>query len=330
MDREGIRGLQEKLTQKKKNGVWRFFINTSNKLMGWENALNLWVEIDNISQDSGWGEASKFMLSKMKIEIDAGGDVGKIKRNKKATLVVGINHEAILEPFILAALLGKRRSALVSLKVLQLLGKGYKKYILPVMPRRYAVDEKRFAKWIVNKVHPRGRFYGIEQLRAVEIDEMNEKVFEQSVKKLEDGEDVILFAPGGKVVQSSWGRSSGEIICRINKKKIKDVRVAFFKFGGITQLETARRFWKAANGRGMEKLKVKVESREGFGVEELKNILGDNFNPKGVVEYLKMWSLEEFGYNKVVEKKIWNFPKIIYQPAYAKLMTLLTFIRVRL
>jgi hypothetical protein len=64
LDREGIRGLQEKLTQKKKNGVWRFFINTSNKLMGWENALNLWVEIDNISQDSGWGEASKFMLSK--------------------------------------------------------------------------------------------------------------------------------------------------------------------------------------------------------------------------------------------------------------------------
>ncbi len=330
LNKEGLSGLQKKLDDKKKNRVWKGVLKISNDLLGWENMLNLWVKIDNKAVKDGWAEASKTLLNKVKIEISNKGDLEMIKERKETTLMIGVNHEAVLEPFILAAILGERKTSLISLKVLQLLGRGYRQFIMPVMPRRYAADEKRFNRWVVNKVHPRGRFYGIEGLKAAEIDEMNEKAFAKAINNLEKGTDVILFAAGGKVAKSSWGRALGEIVCRIDKRKRSNIRVALFNFSGIKQKEVAKRFWRAASGKSLDKMEVTVESRRGFSVQEIKDTLGDNFDSKNIVNYLKEWSLEEFGYNKVKEKKTWNLPQLVYQPAYARVMTLLTFIRMRM
>lgn len=323
-------GLKSKIAEKKQKWWWRWPLQAGNKILGWENMMNFWIKIDSKAEEEDWGTASKELISKLGIELDTGEDLERIRKNKKATLVLGVNHEAILEPFIIASLLGDRRVSLISLKVLQVLGRAYSKYIMPVMPRRYAKDEKRFKRWIVNKVHPRARLYGIEELKVVEIDEMNEKVFNRAAKRLMEGMDVVLFATGGKVAQAAWGRGLGEIVNRVSKEKRSDVQIAFFHFDGLRQMEVVKRFWMAANGKKLKKINVRVNCHKGFELSRIEQALGERFEPKSIVEYIKAWSLEKFGYNKVRERNMWKWPKLVYQPVYARLMTIWAFVRMRI
>ena len=174
--------------------------------------------------------AKIFRFLKIKIEGDSLKDWDVAG---KPVLVLGLNHEAIIEPFVLRKLIKRNDVGIVGIKSYGWLAKRIGWKFLPVMPKKYAIDlpKKQVLKNVLNPIK---LAYLLEMMTTSQIEELNNKSIAGAVKIIKGGGMVIIFVRGGNGLLAKKGRGA-EIIANTLKDQGVKFETVEVGFSGLTR-----------------------------------------------------------------------------------------------
>lgn len=288
---EGVEGVGKKLENWKNNFFNRQILRLCRRYIGIERLIQEWVEMEKQIKHEGLAVTSDKLLRRIGVEMEIKGRVStEVMKAGRPVLVVGLNHEGTIEPFVVASALRRKDVWLISMKSFMLLGKNWAERILPVLPKRFGSDYRHWRKNIENRINLVFGVYKSEKLTMAQIERMNRKTFRRTAKKLEKGGAVMLFVTGGGNIKAKWGRGVGEIISLVPAEMRDKVLIQPVQFEGINH-------WKAimaareAFTKGKSKVrKIQVTFQEPITVSRLIKNLTDP-NPWSLTEALRMMSL---------------------------------------
>ncbi len=131
----------------------------------------------------------------------------------KPAILMGINHEAIIEPILLVSLLDRADIRFLGMKVFQYLGPRVAARILPVLPGKIAMDYQGSSRAsISNKLDPVYQLYRMENLSAVEVKILNQQSIDMATQHVASGGILMLYPCGGHSIEKEWYSGLGRIL----------------------------------------------------------------------------------------------------------------------
>lgn len=131
----------------------------------------------------------------------------------KPAILMGINHEAIIEPILLVSLLDRADIRFLGMKVFQYLGPRVAAHILPVLPGKIATDYQGSTRAsISNKLDPIYQLYRMENLSTIDIKALNEQSIDMATQHLASGGILMLYPCGGHSIEKEWFSGLGRIL----------------------------------------------------------------------------------------------------------------------
>lgn len=221
LKKNGIKGISDRLDAGKDHFFLKILFLLEHKYLGLRSLLNFWLDLDKFIPEKGLSFASRLFVSKLGLKVKKNCSPEILNKSGKPVIFIGINHEAYLEPFLVFSILERNDIKVIAMKPYQILGQNFSKHILPVMIKKYARDNMRLKHRLENKIDLLKAFYRAENLTKKEIESLNRRSFNLSVKFLQQGGALVIFPAGGYGLERSWGNGIGEIIKRLGKNKRK-------------------------------------------------------------------------------------------------------------
>jgi len=280
----GIKQLSNKLEGlKTKKGFRKTLYLLDKKLLGGRQFIYHCAQAEEKIAKLGISKVSSKLLEKLGLDCQVIKEVNPESKEDGAVLFVGLNHQAFIEPIILAASVKRNDLYLIAMKTYQLIGKGVKKHLLPVMPRRYTSGRiKKLWEKIENLFIFTTNFYSLENVSLKKAKDINNSSLEKAVRLLRQGHAVAIFPGGGRRLSQRWKRGLGEIIHRLQKTGVNQVRLIPVYFSKISKFKVIKTIRNNCLG-GKDTAKIKVHFGKEIHLKELETFS----NPAEIIDFLK-------------------------------------------
>lgn len=210
--------------------------------------------------------ASEFMMEALGIEVKY-KDPKKWKISKTAPVIlVGLNHETIVEPFAITSIIGREKMKFVANLGLTHWVDG--RVLIPVVARRYAVDRpltlKRLGERFADIFRPLNRKIREKKFTLSQIEKINRDAFKETDNVLEGNGMVMIYPTGGGDRNKTWARGIGEMIKGLIKNQKNDAQLVVVEVRGVNIHENNWRIvWRAITGKTwFGKMKVEMEVKK--------------------------------------------------------------------
>lgn len=289
-------GLIEKIERKReKNLKVKFFHYLDQKCIGVLNSMKYFSALEKNLPNEGLQSIAQSYLNRIRIRYLLEKDLPQFTfENNRPVLFVGMNHEAIIEPLIMAAILKRQDWQLVGFKAFQVMGDHLAKFILPVLTKRHAVDYKNnLKKSIQDFFNPLSRLYQAEKLTIQEIEKMNKNSIAAASQNLVKGKAVIVFPGGAGKTNFSWKGGIGEIISQIPPSHAEKINVLPVHFTGISKINFFKNMCLSFVKKMPERT-VKVTVGKARIIKDLRDEMGENSDPSKISILLQRILLRDF------------------------------------
>lgn len=291
-------GLIEKIERKREKSLKvKFFHFLDQKCIGVLNLMKYFSDLEKDLPNEGLHSVANNFLNRIRIKYLLEKDCPKFtSENDRPVLFVGINHEAIVEPLIMAAILKRQDWRLVGFKALQVMGDHLAKFVIPVLMRRHAVDYKNnLEKSIQNLFNPVSRLYQAEKLTIKEIKKLNQDSITTASQSLVNGKAVVIFPGGAGKVNFGWKSGIGEIIKQIPPSCSEKITILPVYFTGISRINFFRNMCLSFIQEMPERM-VKVALGKARTIRELMGEIGENNEPSQISILLQRILLKDFAF----------------------------------
>ena len=170
-------------------------------------------------------------------------------------ILLGINHEAIVEPLIIASLLNRPDVRFVGMKVFQYLGKNISDLIYPVLPKKVAIDyQGGCMQTLKSRLDIVLEMYRMESLTIAQIERLNDTSLKSAAVHVEYGGLLIIFPNGGRSIDRSWYPGVGKLIKRLQQPLTTTIPIYPIRTSGICRNQLGQCVRNAAAGNPKQTL----------------------------------------------------------------------------
>lgn len=215
------------------------------------------------TRSEGVKAASQFMMDALGVEVkDNSCQKWKIS-NSEPVILVGLNHETIVEPFAITSLIGREKMKFIA--NYGLTNWVDRKILIPVIARRYAIDRpmtlKRIGERWADIFRPLNRKIREKKFTLAVIEKNNTEAFKEAENELNKNGMVMIYPTGGGDRNKPWARGIGELISGLINNKKSGAQLVVVEVKGVNIHENNWRIvWRAITGRTWNgKMKTEME-----------------------------------------------------------------------
>jgi len=209
----GIEGLIDTIDDPNHRLLTRLILAADKRFIGLTQFARDWVDLEKQLESRSVPEMAREFIDYLALKLQINQFPAQFSRPGRPAILLGLNHEAYLEPVVLVSLLHRNDMRIMGMKVFQYLGPRLAEYILPVLSKKVAVDyygDKKSALYkLLNPVY---RLYLLESRSVEESRHLNRKSIQQAADHLSAGGVLITFPGGGQHIHRPWYRGTGEIL----------------------------------------------------------------------------------------------------------------------
>jgi hypothetical protein len=228
----------------------RILLFIDKKFIGALQFARDWVHFESQVENISLPDVARSIYDYLGLEIHRGDLPAEFSQSGQPALLLGLNHEAVIEPIILISLLNRDDVKLPGMKVFQYLGPNISEYILPLLPKKVANDYCGNTKPTTsNKLDPFYQLYCLEDKSTEEIFRLNQSSVHQAAGHIVDGGALIIFPNGGRPINSPWYQGVGQILTLLPQETIPSLPIFPISLGGVTRKMIYRKIHKAAFNR---------------------------------------------------------------------------------
>ncbi len=296
--RMGFVGIERKIDELKDRGFWKYIYVFDKKHFGFVKFLGVCAKSEKQIPQRGLPKTAVEFLDQIGIEYQlTGSDKNYFQKHEGSVILLGLNHEFFAEPIILTAAGGRKDLYFFGIKTIAYTGKNFAKFVLPVLPRKYAAGRGAllFRKKPKDSIDIFADFLNLERFNAEEIDKLNNDSINKAANVLAEGHALMIFPNGGRVVTHPWMRGIGEIIKVLREKNYDKTIILPSQFLGLS---SKKRVILAARKRllgGPVTLRVKIKVGKPIAVGDLfREIDKEKFTDgRSIAAYLRQKILRE-------------------------------------
>jgi hypothetical protein len=250
LTQDGIEGLTNLCDSPDQNIFMKLLLAIDKRFYGYAQFARDWVTFENRLNHESICHVCHDFFGYLGLEIQSNRIPEALKQPGKSMILLGINHEAIIEPLILASLLGRNDIKFVGMKVFQYLGPNVAKYILPVLPKKVAHDNGNDRKSSFSiKFDIILDLYRLESLSLAEIEQLNSSSIQQAADHLAEGGVLIIFPNGGRDVSCSWYQGIGQILSLLPPDRVANTPIFPIGTNGLSRKSLSQKAKQAAFSR---------------------------------------------------------------------------------
>ena len=251
----GVQGLLDYVEGSKLRLLTRLMLEVDARVIGIAQLARDLAAFEQQLNGKNVPEVAEDILDYLAIDLEANEKPAAFLQPECPVILMGINHESIIEPVILTALLERGDLILVGMKVFQYLGKRIAHYVLPVLPRRVAVDYpgevQRSLSFQLNFTY---QLYLMENKTTAEIEAMNKESLCKAAEQLCGGKALTLFPKGGHHGSHRWYQGIGELLSHIAPDLRSTIPIVPIATAGLTRNQVYWQAREAARGKARRQL----------------------------------------------------------------------------
>ncbi len=211
--RHGVGGVVKVIDCQDHHPLTRLLLAADRRYVGLAQFARDWVFLEKQLESRSVPEMAREFFEYLALDLNTNQFPVELSEPDRPLILLGLNHESIIEPIVLVSLLNRNDLKFLGMKVFQYLGPRIAAYILPVLPRKVAVDycgEKKPA--FSDRLDLIYQLYVLENRTVDEIKELNRWSICQAAEHLCGGGALIIFPNGGRPIDRPWYRGIGEIL----------------------------------------------------------------------------------------------------------------------
>jgi hypothetical protein len=247
LNQNGMVGFINYFEQSNHQLLTRILLIIDKEFIGALQFAKDWVHFESQIEKKSVPVVAKSIFDYLGLEIPQDELPDEFSQPGQPAILLGLNHEAVVEPIILISLLNRDDIKFPGMKVFQYLGPNISEYILPLLPKKVAIDYSGNTKpSISNKLDPFYQLYCLEDKSIEEIGRLNQSSLHQAAGHLAEGGALIIFPNGGRSINCPWYQGIGQIISRLPPEVITSVPIFPISLSGLTRKMIYRKIHKAA------------------------------------------------------------------------------------
>ena len=201
-----------------------------------------WVNFEAMVEHNSVPEVARNVYDYLALDLRCSELPREFSQTSQPAILLGLNHEAVVEPIIVLSLLDRNDLKFPGMKLFQYLGPNVSELILPLLPGKVATDYSGSLKpTLANKLDPIYRLYCIENKSAEEIFRQNQNSLQQAADHVSAGGAVLIFPNGGRSIDSSWYPGIAQIISRLSPDVIASTPIFPISLTGLARKQV---YWK--------------------------------------------------------------------------------------
>jgi len=213
LSQHGIEGLIDTIDGSNHRLLTRLILAADKRFVGLAQFARDWVNIEKQLDSRSVPEMAREYSDYLALELQINQVPAQFSLPGRPAILLGLNHEAYIEPVVLVSLLHRNDMRILGMKIFQYLGPRIAEYILPVLPKKVAVDYHGNKKpTLFNLLEPIYRLYLLENRTVAEIGHLNQLSIQHAADHLSAGGVLITFPGGGQHLHRPWYRGTGEIL----------------------------------------------------------------------------------------------------------------------
>ena len=232
----GLQGLIDLIDEPDHGLLTRFLLAVDKKFIGFAQFARYFASLENQVDERTFSDLAEELLDYLALELNYNHTFEELSTPGQPAIIMGLNHESIVEPVFLASLLDRNDIAFFGMAVTQFIGPQVAKFILPVMPRRSAVDyqpdKKRSLSDRLNWVY---WVYGLDKRTLEEVEQLNKQSIEGAAAHIDRGGILMIFPGGGVDIRRPWYRGLGEILSLVSPEILHATAVVPVSTTGLSR-----------------------------------------------------------------------------------------------
>lgn len=217
------------------NIAQRLIYRLDRKVVGFGNVFSRLVELDHNIGKEGFSRACALFLKYFGVDyrLNCGEDIRR-RVTKEPTLIIGLNHNAFIEPLVTGSVIGRDDSFAIANITYTKAGPNISKHLIGVMQSKFATDYPGRRRTRLGD--PIAPIYGHQKYTTSEIQNINKKAFRRVGHLLKNRHLVLVYPGGGTPANGSrWRRGIGEIIKNMKEIGLDDIEIVPAVVTGFTR-----------------------------------------------------------------------------------------------
>jgi len=250
LNRKGVAGLVEFLDSTDFGFFTKFMLAFDRRFIGVTQLARDWVGIESRLAEVSVPFVARDFSDYLGMDLFINRLPPAFSQEHQPAILMGINHESIIEPVFLVSVLDRPDVRFLGMKVFQYLGPYVKELILPVLPSRIATDYQGDLRTRMGTaLKPIYQVYKLDKRSSKEIKELNQQSISQAIEHIRSGGILELYPTGGRSIEKGWYPGIGRILSELPADVLSSTAIFPVKTVGLTRNFVYRSMRRAAFGR---------------------------------------------------------------------------------
>lgn len=250
LQRDGVAGLVKYLDSPSRSLATRLLLAIDDKFVGAVQFARDFAAFESRIKNEPLPHVAREVYDYLGMDLKLDNLPDVFSQENQSVILMGINHEAIIEPIFLVSLLDRLDIRFLGMKVFQYLGPSVADYIFPVLPKKIATDYRGSSRVTINnRLDPVYQLYTMENRTLKEISQLNQQSIENSTEHVANGGALMMYPCGGRPIDSAWYSGLGKILSGLDPEKLATTPVYPIRMTGLSRRFVYRKINRAAFGR---------------------------------------------------------------------------------
>jgi hypothetical protein len=250
LQENGVAGLVEYVESPRRGFFTKLLVVIDRYFPGVLPAGRAWVNFESQVGERGPGVMTREFIEYLGLDMQINNLIDALVEPGRPTILMGLNHEAVIEPVIFVALCQRPDFRLIGIKTFQYLGTTVASRVYPVLPRKFGIDYQGNTKAnLTNRWDPIYQLYALEGLTVAEIEALNEEALNHAAEYVSNGGALIIFPTGGKSIENGWYAGLGEILGRMSPDTQPMTQIFPITITGLTRGKLFKKSRQALKGK---------------------------------------------------------------------------------
>ncbi len=247
LQRDGVAGLVKYLDSPGRSRATRLLLTIDEKFIGAVQFARDFAAFESRIKNEPLPHVAREVYDYLGMDLRLDNLPDVFSQENQPAILMGINHEAIIEPIFLVSLLDRLDIRFLGMKVFQYLGPYIADYIFPVLPKKIATDYRGSSKaTISNRLDPVYQLYKMENRTLEEISHLNQQAIENSTEHVANGGALMMYPCGGRPIDSAWYSGLGKILSGLDPKNLASTPIFPIRMTGLSRRFVYRKINRAA------------------------------------------------------------------------------------
>ena len=249
LSQQGIQGLTDYCHKTNHNLLFKLLLSIDERCFGYAKFASDWVAFESRLQDETIAQVCSDFFTYMGLKVLTNRVPEAFRKPTNPAILLGINHDAVIEPLIIASLLKRQDIRFVGMKVFQYLGKHISDLIFPVLPKKVAINyQGHNGRTLKSRLDIVLELYRMESLTLAEIERLNCTSLKGAAEHIENGGLLIIFPNGGRSIEHAWYPGVGKMTKHLPETLTAKVPIFPIRTSGICRKQLKKCVRLAAQG----------------------------------------------------------------------------------